>query len=121
VTTGPRWIIHLPTTLTSRDAAVELATALRRSLGHVDVLDSREALILSGYPNFAATGRPIPVEIVWTHLVDVLRRHRVVGGVCQACGERAGREGRCFKGAVAAQWCQENQMPLSDQPASDAT
>jgi hypothetical protein len=32
-------VIHLPTTLTSFDAAVELVTALRASLAHVPVLD----------------------------------------------------------------------------------
>ncbi|MEV4756795.1 hypothetical protein AB0J86_17005 [Micromonospora sp. NPDC049559] len=34
-----RWIIHLPTRLTSRERAAELAASLRDSLGHVDVID----------------------------------------------------------------------------------
>jgi hypothetical protein len=38
----PRWILHLPTTLTSSEAAVDLAVALRESLGHVSVLDLGE-------------------------------------------------------------------------------
>nr|MDT0656688.1 hypothetical protein [Micromonospora sp. DSM 115978] len=36
---GTRWVIHLPTALTSRHAAVELVTALRASLTHLPVLD----------------------------------------------------------------------------------
>ncbi|GGM13707.1 hypothetical protein GCM10012279_34860 [Micromonospora yangpuensis] len=43
--TGPHWIIHLPTTLTSRDQAIALAGALRRSLGHVDALDFGETSV----------------------------------------------------------------------------
>jgi hypothetical protein len=38
----PRWILHLPTTLTSSEAAVDLAVALRQSLAHVSVLDLGE-------------------------------------------------------------------------------
>ncbi|MBE1485245.1 hypothetical protein H4W31_000883 [Plantactinospora soyae] len=82
-------------------------------------LDSREALILTGHLDVAAGGEPIPPEVVWTHLVEVLRRHRMIGGLCQACGERAGPEGRCFKGAVAMEWCRQNPLPLPDPPASD--
>ncbi|MEU8068139.1 MULTISPECIES: hypothetical protein [unclassified Micromonospora] len=41
----PRWIIHLPTTLTCRDAAAELATALARSLGHLDAVDFGETTL----------------------------------------------------------------------------
>jgi hypothetical protein len=37
-----RWVIHLPTTLTSRTAAAGLAAALRDSLGHVTALDFGE-------------------------------------------------------------------------------
>ncbi|MFI7212011.1 hypothetical protein ACIBP4_14345 [Micromonospora maritima] len=43
--TEPRWIIHLPTTLTSRAAAAELATALARSLGHLDAVDFGETTL----------------------------------------------------------------------------
>lgn len=39
---GPRWILHLPTTLTSLEEAVELAGALRSSLAHLTVLDFGE-------------------------------------------------------------------------------
>jgi hypothetical protein len=38
----PRWILHLPTTLTSSETAVDLAVALRQSLAHVSVLDLGE-------------------------------------------------------------------------------
>jgi hypothetical protein len=41
----PRWILHLPTTLTSSEAAVDLAVALRDSLGHVSVLDLGEVTL----------------------------------------------------------------------------
>ncbi|NJP32044.1 hypothetical protein [Micromonospora thermarum] len=43
--TAPRWIIHLPTTLTSLDGAVILATALRESLGHVTAIDFGETTL----------------------------------------------------------------------------
>ncbi|MFG2102517.1 hypothetical protein ACGFJ5_18170 [Micromonospora echinaurantiaca] len=43
--TAPRWVIHLPTTLTSLDAAIELAVALRESLGHVTVVDFGETTL----------------------------------------------------------------------------
>ncbi|MEO3928009.1 hypothetical protein ABGB07_29695 [Micromonosporaceae bacterium B7E4] len=42
---APHWVIHLPTTLTNRQAAVDLVTALRASLAHVPVLDFAEATI----------------------------------------------------------------------------
>jgi hypothetical protein len=41
----PRWILHLPTTLTSSEAAVDLAVALQQSLGHVSVLDLGEVTL----------------------------------------------------------------------------
>jgi hypothetical protein len=37
-----RWIIHLPTILTSQAEATRLAAALQRSLAHVDVIDFTE-------------------------------------------------------------------------------
>lgn len=43
--TAPRWVIHLPTTLTSLDAAVALAVALRDSLGHVTAVDFGETTL----------------------------------------------------------------------------
>ncbi|MFI7606711.1 hypothetical protein ACIBTV_16440 [Micromonospora sp. NPDC049366] len=43
--TAPRWVIHLPTTLTSLDGAVALVRALRDSLGHVDTVDFGEATL----------------------------------------------------------------------------
>jgi len=43
--TEPRWIIHLPTMLTSLDAAVELVAVLRASLAHVPALDFGEATL----------------------------------------------------------------------------
>ncbi|WP_346540163.1 hypothetical protein [Micromonospora sp. DPT] len=43
--TAPRWIIHLPTTLTSLDAAADLVVALRESLGHVPALDFGETTL----------------------------------------------------------------------------
>ena len=43
--TAPRWIIHLPTTLTSLDEAITLAAALRDSLGHVTAIDFGETTL----------------------------------------------------------------------------
>ncbi|MFJ1539151.1 hypothetical protein ACIODS_11480 [Micromonospora chalcea] len=43
--TEPRWIIHLPTALTSQYAAAELAAALARSLGHLDAVDFGETTL----------------------------------------------------------------------------
>ncbi|MFI7425417.1 hypothetical protein ACIBPB_00370 [Micromonospora sp. NPDC049836] len=43
--TAPRWIIHLPTTLTSQDAAAGLAAALRDSLSHVAAFDFGETTL----------------------------------------------------------------------------
>lgn len=43
--TVPRWVIHLPTTLTSLDGAISLATALRDSLAHVTVIDFGETTL----------------------------------------------------------------------------
>ena len=43
--TAPRWVIHLPTTLTSQDGAVALALALRDSLGHVTAIDFGETTL----------------------------------------------------------------------------
>ncbi|MEU6022118.1 hypothetical protein ACGFIK_01515 [Micromonospora sp. NPDC048871] len=40
-----RWIIHLPTTLTSLDQATALAVALRDSLGHLTVIDFGETTL----------------------------------------------------------------------------
>ncbi|MDW5328684.1 hypothetical protein [Plantactinospora sp. KLBMP9567] len=42
---APHWVIHLPTTLTSHQAAVDLLAALRASLAHIPVLDFGEATI----------------------------------------------------------------------------
>ncbi|MBM0239270.1 hypothetical protein JNW88_22860 [Micromonospora sp. ATA32] len=43
--TEPRWIIHLPTTLTSLDGTITLAEALRDSLVHVTVIDFGETTL----------------------------------------------------------------------------
>lgn len=43
---GPaRWILHLPTTLTSVNGARALAEALRDSLGHVSAIDFGETTV----------------------------------------------------------------------------
>ncbi|PWU52375.1 hypothetical protein DLJ47_19170 [Micromonospora sp. S4605] len=42
---APRWVIHLPTTLTSLDGAIILATALRESLAHVTAIDFGETTL----------------------------------------------------------------------------
>ncbi|MEW2381441.1 hypothetical protein AB0873_05020 [Micromonospora sp. NPDC047707] len=43
--TAPRWVIHLPTTLTSLDETTRLAAALRESLGHVTAIDFGETTL----------------------------------------------------------------------------
>jgi hypothetical protein len=43
--TAPRWVIHLPTTLTGRDDAAGLAVALRDSLTHVPAFDFGETTL----------------------------------------------------------------------------
>jgi hypothetical protein len=45
VVNEPSWVIHLPTMLTSLNAAVELVTALRVSLAHVPALDFGETTL----------------------------------------------------------------------------
>ncbi|TYC07142.1 hypothetical protein FXF53_00605 [Micromonospora sp. WP24] len=53
--TAPRWVIHLPTTLTSLDGAAILATALRDSLGHVTAIDFGEATLSEEDSQFLRT------------------------------------------------------------------
>ncbi|UFN96159.1 hypothetical protein LF814_08440 [Micromonospora aurantiaca] len=50
-----RWIIHLPTTLTSADEAAALAVTLRESLGHVTVIDFGETTLSEEDSQFART------------------------------------------------------------------
>ncbi|MDG4759544.1 hypothetical protein [Micromonospora sp. WMMD710] len=51
----PRWIIHLPTTLTSLDEVTALAVALRDSLGHLSVLDFGETTLSEEDAQFLRT------------------------------------------------------------------
>ncbi|MCX5118561.1 hypothetical protein OG992_15365 [Micromonospora sp. NBC_00362] len=53
--TAPRWIIHLPTTLTSLDEATTLAVALRDSLGHVTAIDFGETTLSEEDQQFLRT------------------------------------------------------------------
>ncbi|SCE83201.1 hypothetical protein GA0074695_1460 [Micromonospora viridifaciens] len=53
--TAPRWIIHLPTTLTSHDEATALAVALRDSLGHVTAIDFGETTLSEEDRQFVRT------------------------------------------------------------------
>lgn len=53
--TGPRWIIHLPTTLTSLDEATALAVALCDSLGHLSVIDFGETTLSEEDAQFLRT------------------------------------------------------------------
>ncbi|WP_244200241.1 hypothetical protein [Micromonospora arborensis] len=50
-----RWIIHLPTTLTSLDEVTALAVALRDSLGHLSVLDFGETTLSEEDAQFLRT------------------------------------------------------------------
>ncbi|MGC4748784.1 hypothetical protein ACLQ28_24480 [Micromonospora sp. DT201] len=51
----PRWIVHLPTTLTSIDGARALAEALRDSLGHVSAIDFGETTLSEEDRQFVRT------------------------------------------------------------------
>ncbi|WP_327032448.1 hypothetical protein [Micromonospora ureilytica] len=53
--TAPRWIIHLPTTLTSLDEVTALAVALRDSLGHLSVIDFGETTLSEEDAQFLRT------------------------------------------------------------------
>ncbi|TDC38348.1 hypothetical protein E1211_07220 [Micromonospora sp. 15K316] len=53
--TVPRWIIHLPTTLTSLDGVLILTTALRESLGHVTAIDFGETTLSEEDSQFVRT------------------------------------------------------------------
>ncbi|MEV1112798.1 hypothetical protein [Micromonospora sp. NPDC049751] len=55
VATEPRWIIHLPTTLTSLDEVTALAVALRDSLGHLAVVDFGETTLSEEDAQFLRT------------------------------------------------------------------
>ncbi|WP_433118648.1 hypothetical protein [Micromonospora sp. CA-246542] len=55
VPTEPRWIIHLPTTLTSLDEVTALAVALRDSLGHLAVIDFGETTLSEEDAQFLRT------------------------------------------------------------------
>ncbi|MET8088902.1 hypothetical protein [Micromonospora sp. NPDC005220] len=50
-----RWILHLPTTLTSVDGARALAEALRGSLGHVTAIDFGETTLSEEDRQFVRT------------------------------------------------------------------
>lgn len=41
----PRWTLHLPTMLTSREEAIILATALRDALAHITAIDFGETTL----------------------------------------------------------------------------
>ncbi|MGK5738566.1 hypothetical protein [Micromonospora sp. URMC 103] len=53
--TAPRWIIHLPTALTSPDGARILAVALRDSLSHVTAIDFGETTLSEEDQQFLRT------------------------------------------------------------------
>ncbi|WP_372433669.1 hypothetical protein [Micromonospora coerulea] len=52
---APRWIVHLPTTLTSLDEAISLTVALRNSLRHVTAIDFGEATLSEEDRQFVRT------------------------------------------------------------------
>ncbi|MFE9955435.1 hypothetical protein [Micromonospora sp. NPDC005299] len=51
----PRWIIHLPTTLTRLAEATALAVALRDSLGHIPAIDFGETTLSEEDRQFVRT------------------------------------------------------------------
>ncbi|MFC5925435.1 hypothetical protein [Micromonospora vulcania] len=82
--TQPRWIVHLPTTLTSLDGARVLAEALRDSLGHVAVIDFGETTLSEEDQQFLRTR-------VWCD-------HRLPGG--SRCGQRVDHPPPCSPGRI---------------------
>lgn len=52
---APRWIVHLPTTLTSLDEAISLTVALRDSLRHVTAIDFGETTLSEEDRQFVRT------------------------------------------------------------------
>ena len=52
---APRWIVHLPTTLTSQGEVTALAVALRDSLGHITAIDFGETTISEEDKQFVRT------------------------------------------------------------------
>ncbi|MEU5562131.1 hypothetical protein [Micromonospora musae] len=77
--TAPRWVIHLPTTLTSLDGALILANALRDSLSHVTAIDFGETTLSEEDSQFVRTR-------VWCDA-------RLDGA--GRCGRRDGHAGSC--------------------------
>jgi hypothetical protein len=73
----PRWILHLPTTLTSFDAALELVEQLRESLAHVAVIDFHGATL-------AEKDRVMVRHRVFCDVLLPGRRH------CGLCNDHAG-------------------------------
>ncbi|WP_233512615.1 hypothetical protein [Micromonospora deserti] len=83
---APRWIVHLPTTLTSLAGAAALAEALRGSLGHVTVIDFGETTLSEEDRQFLRTR-------IWCD-------HRLPGG--GRCARRAEHAGTCSIGQDAS-------------------
>ncbi|WP_433531975.1 hypothetical protein ACQPYA_07895 [Micromonospora sp. CA-263727] len=52
---APRWIIHLPTTLTSLGEVTALTIALRDSLGHITAIDFGETTLSEENKQFVRT------------------------------------------------------------------
>ncbi|WP_200211323.1 hypothetical protein [Micromonospora coerulea] len=86
--TSPRWIIHLPTTLTSLDEAITLAVALRDSLGHVTAIDFGETTL-------SEEDRQLLRTRIWCDArldgAGRCRRRDDHGGACGATDEGLGR------------------------------
>ncbi|WBB70765.1 hypothetical protein [Micromonospora sp. WMMD812] len=78
--TAPRWIIHLPTTLTSLDGATILAAALRDSLAHVNAIDFGETTLSEEDRQFVRTR-------IWCDAM--------LGGGGGRCGRRNDHDGPC--------------------------
>ncbi|MEV6372531.1 hypothetical protein [Micromonospora musae] len=83
--TAPRWVIHLPTTLTSLDGALILTTALRDSLSHVTAIDFGETTLSEEDSQFLRTR-------IWCDArLDGAGRCRRRDGHAEPCGS-AGEE-----------------------------
>ncbi|SCG72880.1 hypothetical protein GA0070609_4771 [Micromonospora echinaurantiaca] len=81
---APRWVIHLPTTLTSLDGAIILSTALRESLAHVTAIDFGETTLSEEDRQFLRTRIWCDARL---HGAGRCRRRNDHDGPCGATGE----------------------------------
>jgi hypothetical protein len=77
-----RWVIHLPTTLTTLDAATKLVTALRDSLDHVTAIDFGDATLTE------EDDQPAHYQVYCDRLLDDRSRCRRLDRHADPCSSR---------------------------------